>query len=145
LPRSLSVLTSDGKSVVIPLEPARDAGTLLKVIKKRLHKKMHRRWLDFFGDEISFSPHWRKLLFESAERVAYPIDANHLCGLKPDAIAFLKKYDLRFYAERANPDHVPEALLAGVQEDGLVPFRVWAADYPWMEFWTANNPDVISW
>jgi hypothetical protein len=68
----------------------------LKTIKRRLYKKLHRRRLDVFGDEVTFSPHWRALLFTSEEGVTYTVDGRHLDGLKPNAVAILKKYDLHF-------------------------------------------------
>lgn len=101
---------------------------------------MHRRWLDFFGDGVSFSFHWRALLFAAEEGVAFPIDAHNHGGLKSDAVAMLSKYDLRFFAARVNPCIAP----SGLGDNGEV-FKVWAADYPTLAFWTANNPEVIYW
>lgn len=112
----------------------------MKTIKKRLHKKMHRRWLDYFGDEVSFSFHWRALLFAAEEGMAFPIDQRNHGGLSPDAVEMLNKYGLRFLAARVDPSTAPH----GLGDYGEV-FKVWAADYPTLVFWTANNPDVIYW
>ena len=108
-------------------------------MKKRLSKKLHKKWLEWGVIDASQNPYWRKKLFESKYYELFPIDKDHLEGILPDVARAIKRYDLHYLASKVSADEAEPWL----SEGGLIIFKFWAKHHPSVKTFSGNNPDVI--
>jgi hypothetical protein len=73
---------------------------------------------------------------------AFPIDSNHIEDLPSDAIKAIKKYKLRYLVAKVPKVPAYDAM-SWLNESGLVVFKFWAVNYPSVQMYSGNNPDVI--
>ncbi len=105
---------------------------------RRQLKKPHRFWLHGDIVDASLRSHWRIRLFDSAPGEAFEISSADSTGLRPAAVAAIRKYKLR-YCVRVAQAHEAEAWLS---ENGNVVFKFRAADFPTVATFSGNNPRV---
>lgn len=108
-------------------------------MKKRLDKKIHKKWLEMGVIDASQKSYWRKKLFEAEYHQAFPIDKNHLESILPDVAKAIKKYNLRYLVAKVPADEAEPWL----SEGGLIIFKFWAINHPSVKMFSGNNPDVI--
>lgn len=108
-------------------------------MKKRLRKKIHKRYLEDIVYEVSVSPFWRKKLFSNKQELILieqfsTRDLSHY--LKKQVIT----YQLRYYFSVVLHD------AAKGWEDwdtSQIYFKFVAVEFPDIQAFSANTPEVI--
>jgi len=107
-------------------------------MRKRLIKKMHKRYLEDIVYEVSVSPVWRKTLYSNNQQVC--VINQHIIDL-PE---YLKKqvitYQLKYYVSVVSHD---EAKGWEDWDATQIYFKFEAAEFPEIQAFSANNPEVI--
>jgi len=107
--------------------------------KRRVDRKLHRRYLELGVVDASQDSKWRRTLFDSPEHDGHIIDARNCAGL-PNSVTYgIRRYGLSYWVSKV-PQHVTP--FRGSDWKGLVFFRFAARRYPDLVSFSANNPDV---
>lgn len=110
----------------------------MKITKKRLRKKMHRKHIWIVCLEASLSPKWRDKLFRSKEGDVFDFTRSDLAEfLEHDP--HLRKYRFHFSVKVAPKSSSP----LWMQIDPGVIFEFRANEFPEVCTYSNNNPDTI--
>ncbi len=108
-------------------------------MKKRLEKKLHKKYLSDIVCDISQSSVWRKRLFESLYDTKYLISIENSAELPQYIKTPILKYNLRYFVSK----------IEGIVDDwdfyydGGVLFRFEAVKYGSIHGYSFNNTEVI--
>ncbi|SET40463.1 hypothetical protein [Paenibacillus sp. NFR01] len=107
-------------------------------MKKRVRKKLHKKYLVDIVYEMSISSSLRKKLFNGSNKLT--VDSNNLHDVLSYIKQRIKRYDLRYYVSV-----VPHSETVGWEDwgDDQVYFKFESVEFPYINLFSANNPNVI--
>jgi hypothetical protein len=108
-------------------------------MKRRLRKKLHRRYLFDVVADVSQLPHWRRRLFAAVDAVC-EIDALHCDHLPASLARTIRRHRLSYSVRVANSAEAVE--WRDEATAGWVIFRFGAREFPEVHASSANNPAV---
>jgi hypothetical protein len=113
------------------------------LMRKRSHrqaKKLHRVWFAWLYPDASVSRFWRQRLFASSPGEVIVINKESCQGLPTEITDAIRRYRLS-YSVSVVPASAGPRWLTG--RTGSVLFKFWATEYPSIQEFSANNPDVV--
>jgi len=110
----------------------------MKRIKKRLRKKIHRKYIEYICYKASLSPEWREKLFQAKAGEVFGFSKSDLAKLLGNE-PFLRKYQLQFCVKVVPNFIVPSWML---QDDTYIAFEFFAKEFPSIHAFSANNPAI---
>ena len=110
-------------------------------MRRRLRKKVHRRYLIDVLAEASVRSHWRRGLLLGAPGVELRIDARSHDELPRWLVRAIRRYGLSYRVRVVTSDDAPEWREQAAA--GMVLFRFEASEFPQVHATSANNPAVV--
>ena len=111
----------------------------MKQRSRRLTKKLHKKLLPDILYEVSMSPYWRKLLFESKPNEVLGISYCSYSALSNALKKALVKFQLEFSVSMVSENEAEPWL----NENGNVIFKFWANTIPSLKMYSGNNRNHI--
>ena len=111
----------------------------MKQRSRRLTKKLHKKLLPDILYEVSTSPYWRKLLFESKPNEVLGISYSSNSTLSNSLRKSLATYHLEFSVSVVSENEAESWL----SENGSVIFKFWANAIPSLKMYSGNNRNCI--
>ena len=111
-------------------------GKLCRNMKKRLSKKLHKKFIDDIVYEISVSHHWRKEIFSLETGQFLLINKDSVIPLPAQILPLIKRYNLQYAV------CIAEVCLEQFDE-GLVVFEFSSRVNPKLKRYSGNNPIVV--
>ena len=104
-------------------------------LKKRLKKKIHKRFIEDIVYEISITNQWRNAIFNLSQNQHLLINKDSVLPLPPYIEPFIRKYNLQYAVSVV--EKCPENF-----DDDLVIFKFSPKIFPDVKRYSGNNPDV---
>ena len=111
----------------------------MKQRTRRLTKKLHKKILPDILYEVSTSPYWRKLLFESKPNKVLGISYCSYSALSDSLRKALSTYHLEFSVSVVSENEAESWL----SENGNVIFKFWANAIPSLKMYSGNNRNHV--
>lgn len=108
-------------------------------MKKRLSKKLHKKWLALDVIDLSQDSFWRKKLFEADKNEIFDIDKNNLDNLPQTLVKAIIRYNLKYRVAKVDGSETD----AWLSEDGSIVFKFWVVEFPNLNIFSGNNPDSL--